>query len=221
MGWVNNFLIDPLGDRSTANQCKFQINVNWLKKYFNWAQNTSRADCQYLSHVMRKPVYAKFKQQRHRSACASTQSDQHLCCLLPIEYNISSFYIKNLKPLVSLCSWEGRFESYLVANPEDRFFSQPGSLDSKWVKYCSNDSDLITLFIPKFAKLVFPFIIPFLFIVLGSWLASSPLPIRLLELVYLLRTNSHVCHDMLTFFIIDQTGQKCTTLNSYSVAGKI
>ena len=28
---------------------------------------------------MRKPVYAKCKQQRCRSACASAQSDQHLC----------------------------------------------------------------------------------------------------------------------------------------------
>ena len=33
----------------------------------------------------------------------------------------SSFYIQNFKPLASLCSWAGRFESYLVANPEDRF----------------------------------------------------------------------------------------------------
>ena len=38
----------------------------------------------YLSHVMRKPVYAICEQQRHGSACASAQSDQHLCCSLPI-----------------------------------------------------------------------------------------------------------------------------------------
>ena len=30
----------------------------------------------YLSHVMRKPVYAICEQQRRRSACASAQSDQ-------------------------------------------------------------------------------------------------------------------------------------------------
>ena len=36
----------------------------------------------YLSLVMRKPVFALFEQQRRRSACASTQSDQHLCCSL-------------------------------------------------------------------------------------------------------------------------------------------
>ena len=33
----------------------------------------------HLSHIMRKPVYAMSEQQRRRSACASTQSDQHLC----------------------------------------------------------------------------------------------------------------------------------------------
>ena len=37
----------------------------------------------YLNHVMRKPVYGICEQQRHRSACASAQSDQHLFCLLP------------------------------------------------------------------------------------------------------------------------------------------
>ena len=35
-----------------------------------------------LSHVMRKPVLARCEQQRCRSACASAQSDQHLCCSL-------------------------------------------------------------------------------------------------------------------------------------------
>ena len=29
--------------------------------------------------------------------------------------------MQNLNPLASLCSWAGRFESILVANPEDRF----------------------------------------------------------------------------------------------------
>ena len=35
-----------------------------------------------LRHVMRKPVFAICEQQRRRSACASAQSDQHLCCSL-------------------------------------------------------------------------------------------------------------------------------------------
>ena len=37
------------------------------------------------------------------------------------KYNTSSFCIQNFKTLDCLCSWAGRFESYLVANPEDRF----------------------------------------------------------------------------------------------------
>ena len=36
-----------------------------------------------LSLVMRKPVFTLCEQQRRRSACASAQSDQHLCCSLP------------------------------------------------------------------------------------------------------------------------------------------
>ena len=31
------------------------------------------------------------------------------------------FYIQNFKPLASPCGCAGRFESYLVAHPEDRF----------------------------------------------------------------------------------------------------
>ena len=36
-------------------------------------------------------------------------------------YNTSSFDIQNFKPLASLCSLAGRFESYRLKNPEDRF----------------------------------------------------------------------------------------------------
>ena len=35
---------------------------------------------QYMGHVMIKSVYAICEQQRCRSACSSTQSDQRLCC---------------------------------------------------------------------------------------------------------------------------------------------
>ena len=72
----------------------------------------------YTSHVMRKPVYAECKQQRRRSTCTSMQSDQHLCCSLPGWYNTSTCYIGNFKPLAGLCCWTGRFDAYLVANPE-------------------------------------------------------------------------------------------------------
>ena len=75
----------------------------------------------YMSRIMRKPIYAICEQQRRRSTCASAQSDQRLCCSLPRYYNSSSFYIQNFKPLASVCGCAGRFESYLVGNPEDRF----------------------------------------------------------------------------------------------------
>ena len=42
---------------------------------------------------MRKPVDVICEQQRRRSACASAQSDQRLCCSLPID---------SIIPLVSI-----------------------------------------------------------------------------------------------------------------------
>ena len=66
---------------------------------------------------MRKPVYAICEQKRRRFA----QSDQRLCWSLPREYNTFSFYIRDFKPLTSFCDCADRFESALVANPEDRF----------------------------------------------------------------------------------------------------
>ena len=84
----------------------------------------------YLSHVMRKTVLAICEQQSCRSACASAQSDQHLCCSLPRYCNRSSFYMRNLKPPPSFCSCAGRFVSYLVGNPEDRFSHDEAHLSS-------------------------------------------------------------------------------------------
>ena len=68
---------------------------------------------------MRKPVFALYEQQRRRSDCAFTQSDQHLCCSLLRKYNTCSCYVPNFKNLASLCSWAGRCVSYLVAIPEN------------------------------------------------------------------------------------------------------
>ena len=70
---------------------------------------------------MRKPVFAICEQQRRRSACASAQSDQRLCCSLSRYYNSSSFYIQNFKRLPSFCGCAGWFESFLIGNPEGRF----------------------------------------------------------------------------------------------------
>ena len=70
---------------------------------------------------MRKPVYDIYEQERRRTACAFAQSDQRLCSSLPGSYNTSSFCMQNFKPLPSFFGCAGRFVSYLVANPKDRF----------------------------------------------------------------------------------------------------
>ena len=74
-----------------------------------------------MGHVMTKPLYAICEQQRRRSAWASAQSDQRLCCSLPGWYSTSTCYSRNFKTLANLYSGAGRFESCLVANLEDRF----------------------------------------------------------------------------------------------------
>ena len=66
-------------------------------------------DGRHMSHFMKKPVYTICEQQRRRSACASAQSDQRLCCSLPGKYNTSSFYIQNFKPPQSFCGCADRF----------------------------------------------------------------------------------------------------------------
>ena len=71
-----------------------------------------------MSHITRKPVYARCEKQKHRSDCLSAQ---RLWCLLPRQYNICSFSIRYFKPLASFLSWAGRSVSYLVTNPKDMF----------------------------------------------------------------------------------------------------
>ena len=50
--------------------CKGFGKGNILYAYIMWFK---------ISRIMRKPVFAVCEQQRRRSACASVQSDQHLC----------------------------------------------------------------------------------------------------------------------------------------------
>ena len=42
--------------------------------------------------------------------------------------------MQNLKPLASLHSWAGQFESYLVGNPEDRFSRDEAQLYSYQIR---------------------------------------------------------------------------------------
>ena len=75
----------------------------------------------YVSHVMRKPVLCLCEQQgtdqpAHSQSLISTFI---VCCLDSIIPLVS--FIRNFKTLTSFCGCAGRFVSYLVANPEDRF----------------------------------------------------------------------------------------------------
>ena len=101
-----------------------------------WIRNSLKDQnlaCNLMSHSMRKPVHAICKQQRRRSACISAQSDQRLCCSLPRQYNISSFYDCNLMILACFYIWTGWFESYLVGKPRRQVFSWRGSHNLKCV----------------------------------------------------------------------------------------
>ena len=53
---------------------------------------------------------------------------------LDSKYNTSSFCFWNFELLASVCSWAGWFESYLVANPKDRF-SPDEALMPWWLDY--------------------------------------------------------------------------------------
>ena len=54
--------------------------IRW--SHFNWIKFLLQKISIALGHIMRKLVYAICEQLRHRSACASAQSDQRLCCSL-------------------------------------------------------------------------------------------------------------------------------------------
>ena len=87
--------------------------------------------CQKSSYTWARPwenvSYAICKQQRRRSACASTQSDQRLCYLLPKQNDTSSLYIRNFKILAGLCSWTVQHVSCLVRDSRRHIFSWRGS----------------------------------------------------------------------------------------------
>ena len=96
---------------------------------------------------MRKCVLCHMRTTKaRRSACASTQSDQHLRCSLPKQNDTSSLYIRNFKILSGLCSWGGQFVSSLVGDSQRHIFSWRGSfLSLSWLqlhKFCRFNTNL-------------------------------------------------------------------------------
>ena len=74
-----------------------------------------------MSLDMTKPDFGVCEQQRCRPACASAQSDQHLCYLCIGKYHILTSYEQNFNFLASLCGLAGWFGSHFVGNTKDRF----------------------------------------------------------------------------------------------------
>ena len=75
-----------------------------------------------MSHVMRKPIYAIYVNNKGADQPAHSRSLIGAFVVHCLDsMNTSNFYIRNFKPPPSFFSWAGWFESYLVLNPEDRF----------------------------------------------------------------------------------------------------
>ena len=62
-----------------------KILIKITAKHEHVAQTICNA---YMGFDARKPVFGVCEQQRHRSACASVQSDEHLCYSLIQKYHI-------------------------------------------------------------------------------------------------------------------------------------
>ena len=91
-----------------------------------------------MSHLIIKPVYAIYKQQRHRSACASAQSDQHLCfhcqdSIIPLVSisKISSLY------LASVAAQAGLSLTWLKCNTAHALYYLSSTVYSKQLKMSS------------------------------------------------------------------------------------
>ena len=97
-----------------------QNSFKWASSHWLW---TTRKWARPWENVS----YAICEQQRRRSACASAQSDQCLCCSLPRQNDTSSLYIRNFKILAGLCSWADQFASCLVGDSRRHIFSWHGS----------------------------------------------------------------------------------------------
>ena len=130
------------------------IHSRW-KTYFK-IENVQITDywlIKQMSLVMRKLVMSET--QRHRSACRSAQSDQHLCCLLSRQYNTymcspslislhsalngwmgtQCFFMRTAKTLIRLGEYSGWSESSLYAQAILLVLSCCGSYVKKCVTF--------------------------------------------------------------------------------------
>ena len=82
---------------------------------------TRSLESDYATQFVDKPVYVIIKQQRCRSACASAQYNQCLCCSLSWYYNTYTCWIQNFKTSSVSVAEQAGFESDLVENPVNRY----------------------------------------------------------------------------------------------------
>ena len=78
------------------------------------------------------------EKQRRRPACATAQSDQHLCYLLSGGHNSQACSMRNSTFLARLCSLGDCFESGFVGNPENSFCRDETHMlwVSQWARQC-------------------------------------------------------------------------------------
>ena len=117
------------------------VTYSWLQRNVVWkCQRTTRNERRMPGFRLRRAdntykwawsyenvPYTICEQQRRRSACASAQFDQHLCCSLLRQYDMYTCYIQSLKILASFCSWADWFEPNLVESPRRHVFAWCGS----------------------------------------------------------------------------------------------
>ena len=113
------------------NQHSVPATLTWNRVKDRWTQShlgLMSAVVQKWARPWENVSNAICEQQRRRSACASAQADQRLCCSLPRQNDTSSLYYWNFKILAGLCSWAGQFVSCLVGDSRRHIFSWRGSL---------------------------------------------------------------------------------------------
>ena len=77
-----------LAVHGTKSRPRYQVSSDCprhLAAVLRLSEKEQKKTCNHkMSHVLRKPGYAICEQERRRSACASAQADQRLCCSLPV-----------------------------------------------------------------------------------------------------------------------------------------
>ena len=88
------------------------------------------------------------KQQKCRPACASAQSDKHLCYSLIGKYHISTCDQRYFNFLACLCSWIDWFELHFLGNPQDRFCCNEAQM-VQFMRLCTYCKGLRYFFLHK------------------------------------------------------------------------